>query len=288
MAYSYLNIIVFITATYAYYLLLKPRLTYDKLNDQEAYSKYLTDNYAFLAVYLLVTIILQIMLNINVINEKCGGSVSDNMGYAGIVTIVPWTLIFGVLIVILTIYPGFKSAFSDVIGYYWVSNTANTLVNDLLIDKEIETNVKDMPENEKKTMSETAYAIKEICGNTSVLINQMTPSNFYKFWNILTPLMKPEYKEGGAKFNELPKKRDQLFELVMTKDNIGESLWYIYTGLLVTSVVQLNIYTRGCIRNPKTMEEDYQKFTDLQKTANEKVESGAADPNNITKNIPTL
>ena len=36
------------------------------------------------------------------------------------------------------------------------------------------------------------------------------------------------------------------------------------------------------------MEEDYQKFTDLQKTANEKVESGAADPNNITKNIPTL
>jgi hypothetical protein len=32
---------------------------------------------------------------------------------------------------ILTIYPGFKSAFSDVIGYYWVYGSANKLITEL-------------------------------------------------------------------------------------------------------------------------------------------------------------
>ena len=50
-------------------------------------------------------------------------------------TLWPWTLIFGVLVIILSIYPGFKSAFSDVIGYFWISKSANEIMSQLLIDK---------------------------------------------------------------------------------------------------------------------------------------------------------
>ena len=35
-------------------------------------------------------------------------------------------------------YPGFKSAFSDVIGYFYVSSSANKLLTDLLVNKDIE------------------------------------------------------------------------------------------------------------------------------------------------------
>ena len=38
------------------------------------------------------------------------------------------------MLAVLIIFPGFKSAFSDVIGYYWVSYSANKLVTEILID----------------------------------------------------------------------------------------------------------------------------------------------------------
>ena len=59
--------------------------------------------------------------------------------------------------------------------------------------------------------------------------------------------------------------KKELFELVVKRDNIGEAMWYIYTGLLVTSVVQLKLTTRGCNSNPKTMEDNYQKFLKEEK-----------------------
>ena len=52
-------------------------------------------------------------------------------------------------------------------------------------------------------------------------------------------------------------------------------MWYIYTGLLLTSIVQLKITTRGCVSNPKTMGENYQKFLQQEKTAKKQQEKAA-------------
>jgi hypothetical protein len=41
----------------------------------------------------------------------------------------------------------------------------------------------------------------------------------------------------------------------------------MYTGLLLTSIVQLKITTRGCASNPKTMEQNYQKFLSEEASA---------------------
>ena len=51
---------------------------------------------------------------------------------------------------------------------------------------------------------------------------------------------------------------------------MGESMWYIYTGVILTSIVQMKITTRGCVNNPKTMEQNYQKFVDAEKEAQSK------------------
>lgn len=264
---NYTNIVAFILTTYLYYLLFKPSLSYDKLTDEKELTIHFTNSYTFLAIYFFAVIIIQCIVNINVINESCGGSTSDNIGYAGLITIIPWTLIFGILLVVLTIYPGFKSAFSDVVGYFWISNSANKLITELLIDRNVQENLSEtLSQPTKDEIEKAADAIIKICGNSAVLVNQMTPQNYQHFWEILNPLKKEKYRINSKTYDESEtiEKRNQLFDLVVTKDNIGEAMWFLYTGILVTSVVQLKISSRGCKNNTKTMEENYEKFKEEQ------------------------
>jgi hypothetical protein len=260
MASSYLNIITFLLTTLFYYLAIKPSFTYDMSVDPQKNKQYISRSYMYLAIYLLLVMVIQFIVNASIITSTCGGNITENMGAAGVFTFLPWTLIFGVVILILTIYPGFKSAFSDVIGYFWISSSANKIITELLVDpevqKKIDADTTSTPE-QKEAMQSAADAIIKICGNTSVLINQIVPTNFNSYWSILTPLMKDKYKQPGE---ETDKMKNELFELVVSRDNVGESMWYMYTGILLTSLVQLKMTTRGCASNPETMEKNYQQF----------------------------
>ena len=138
MANSYLNIVTFLLTTLTYYLAIKPSFTYEMSSDPEKHKAYISNSYMYLAVYFLLVIVIQFMVNASIIASTCGGSITENMGAAGVYTFIPWTLIFGVLVIILTVYPGFKSAFSDVIGYFWVSSSANKLITELLINQDLE------------------------------------------------------------------------------------------------------------------------------------------------------
>lgn len=273
MANSYLNIVTFLLTTLFYYLALKPSLSYNLYSNKDEYKSYISNSYMYLAIYILLVIVIQFMVNSSIIASNCGGNITENMGAAGVLTFLPWILIFGVLVLILTIYPGFKSAFSDVVGYYYVSSSATKLLTELLVNKDIEKKLLDDPNmtpEKKEALESAADAIIKICGNTSILINQIVPSNFEQYWGILTPLMKDKYQVGGP---ETDKMKNDLFELVVTRDNVGEAMWYIYTGLLLTSIVQLKITNRGCASNPKTMEANYQKFLEQEQTAKEKQQS---------------
>lgn len=272
MVNSYLNIITFLLTTLFYYFAIKPHITYEILINPTKLQEYKRDNYMYLAVYLLLIMIVQFIVNSSIISTTCGGSITENIGAAGVFTFLPWTLIFGVLLIVLTMFPGFKSAFSDVIGYYWVSSSANKLITELLIDTNVQKSLDADTVStikQKEELQSAAEAIIKICGNTAVLINQIVPDNFNNYWNILQPLMKPKYKVAGPETTSM---KNALFELVVTKDNVGESLWYIYTGLLLTSIVQLKITTRGCVSNSATMEKNYQTFLEAEQTAADKTQ----------------
>jgi hypothetical protein len=210
------------------------------------------------------------MVNASIISSTCGGNITENMGSAGLFTFLPWILIFGVLLAVLSIYPGFKSAFADVVGYYYVSSSANKIITELLIDKDIQTQMNSdstITPDKKEAMQGAADAIIKICGNNSILINQIVPSNFNDYINILKPLMKPKYQVPSPETTAI---LNELFEIVVTRDNVGEAMWFIYTGLLLTSIVQLKITTKGCASSPKTMENNYQKFLDKEQTTKAK------------------
>jgi len=55
-----------------------------------------------------------------------------------------------------------------------------------------------------------------------------------------------------AQFQVLKKYSDlkqQMLNLVIYRDNIGEAMWYIYTGLLLSTILKYNINNRGCVKS---------------------------------------
>jgi hypothetical protein len=297
MTGSYLNIITFLLTTVFYFLALKPKLNYNQISNTDEYKAYLNNNNLYLVIYFLLILITQFIVNTTIISTKCGGNTTQNMSAAGTLTFIPWFLIFGVVIVVILMFPGFKSAFSDVVGYYYVSSSANKLLTDLLINPNINEKISSptnggdkniyppVPSEKlvggatKREMEEAADMILKICGNTSILINQMSPKTFPDYWNTLKPLIKEKYQNDTLL---LDKKRDDLFELVVTKDNVGEAMWYIYTGLLITSITHLKISTRSCNTDPKQIAKNYNEYLEKQKKENKKVKQATSTVYTLT------
>jgi hypothetical protein len=275
MSNSYLNIVTFLATTIVYYMTFKPILTYSISSNPEEYKKYMSDNYLYLAIYFFAVLIIQFIVNSTVISNKCGGKLTQNMGMAAGITFLSWILIFGAIIVVLIAYPGFKTAFSDVVGYYYVSDRASKLLSELLINPEVKDSISssEIDEENKSALEKAASTIIKICGSPSILINQIVPTNFDEYWNILQPLIKPDIKSDTMKLDE---KREELFEIVMSRDNVGEAMWYIYTGLLLTSIVQLRIATLPCQLDKETIEQNMSGYLEEQTKIDERKEAATS------------
>lgn len=259
MNYSFLNIIFFIITTVIYFMAIRPKLTSQMVNNLDAQITYQKQKLLSLGIYFLLVVLVQFVINCAVLSSMCGGNMSQNIGSAAWVTFFNWFLIFGVVIVVLVAFPGMKSAFSDVVGYFYVSRKANQLLMDLLVDAKSSNkiNLATQGNPDKKRELETAAdTILKICGNTSILINQMSPTNFMEYWGLLQPLMKDKYHGNTEASQQI---RNQLFDLVVTKDTIGESMWYLYSGILMVAIVQYRIASNGCKINAKKMEANYKK-----------------------------
>ena len=299
---GYINLIVFILTTILYFVSIKPEVKYDTLETPQSPKG--------LAIYALIILLTQFGLNVSAIIEKCGGSASQNIGVAALFTFLPWTLIFGVVLAVLIAFPGFKSAFSDVIGYFYISDKAHILFSEMLAIKgDVANKIESLPTSEKTAASSTADALIKLCGNMGILINQIVPSNFKDYWQLLQPLMKTDAmleaehlyqnfivterekeqeediktiqsvtpQAGGQSKPASDYYRDELLKLVVSRDNVGEFMWYLYTGVLVISIIQYYILSRGCLSDAATMEKNYQKF--LQNEDDIKAQQDAAGQN---------
>lgn len=307
---SIFNIVLFVIITILFYS-FKKKTTLADVNSPEIKN---SQNKATI-IYFILVLLTQFAFNAYILSTMCGdAAVSRNvMGQAAFYTIIPWTFFFGIVILVLYVFPSFKSAFSDVVGYYYVSSKANDILVTLLKNqgspevtarvfnetegKGVATNVSDTisfsdkspdfaagiemqffdfskPSSEipfdanfghqlkvlrkqlklsqeeakgvdttSEPMNDTAAndLILKICGNSGILINQMLPSNFDSYWNTLSSLFKNQYKGSGG-----DALKQKLFDLVVTRDNVGESMWFIYTGILVSSIVQFQIASSSC------------------------------------------
>lgn len=242
---SFSSIVLFLITTAVYFAYICPNVTLSA-GDKFDFADYTVKLPSGLGMYFVLTVVVQLLLNIAYLAQKCGFNSGKNILPALLFTVIPWTFIFGALMALLFVYPSLKSAFSNVIGYMVIAGSADKLLNKLLMGSEI------------------------ILYNTGILVNQLNLSNFECIWQELKTKLKPgtDVSEGKTK----------LLELVAQKELIGEAVWYVYTAIFVSSIVSYNLASRGCVKDVATMKkerDDYieEKEAKLEqaKTANKTV-----------------
>jgi hypothetical protein len=269
MDISFQSLIFFIIITIIYFVfpsIGKPELKLVDLTEEGVSTNYYTKNIRSLAFYLGLVVVSQLFLNIGYLMSKCGGSLDKNIGAAALFTFIPWILIFGVMLAVLIIFPSFKSAFSNVIGYYVVAGGANDIFGSILLGTDLNEMIESTKdETEKNKLTKAAEAIIKICGNKSILINKMNPNNFLQIWETLKPLM----VTGSYENLEIKQK---LLDLVILKDNIGEAFWYLYTSILISSIVYYNLATRGCVKSVDQIKSEHDNYIKKEEELNKQNE----------------
>lgn len=185
---------------------------------------YFTSKYIILTVlYFLVIIGGEFFINLSISKKVCGTNQYSTTAYY---TIIPWTIMFGLLQPLLTIFPGWLSPFSNTIGYFVVKILGiGTLFNKLLSSK-----IDNFTGVDSKTKL-TSEALEHIYNDRSLLINEISQANFERFWNNMSN--SGLFKSGMGNNDEF---KNKLLSYIKIKDIVAESIWYILTGLLIISV----------------------------------------------------
>lgn len=214
----------------------------------------------FFGIYMLLLIIGEFFINISLTKAMCG---TNQMSTAIFITIIPWFLIFGMLNLVLMVFPGWLSPFSNTIGYGITKLFGiNNLLNDIF-------KAKISPEELKgENMGAMAEALEHIYNDRSLLINEITEENFDNFWINMSPLFKPKVKD-----NVEMKKR--LFDFVRLKDDVAEYIWYMLTGTLVTSVGYNYLTNKGCTQTVKEIKQRHKDYEAQEKANAEAIANGA-------------
>ena len=247
----------FLIITAIYLSGIKPMNSYKNvIADPNTIDQYNQSNYIYTFIYFIVLFVIQLCIGWSVVNATECKIVKDKGRVLGEVfksTALPWLFIFGFSLVVILLKPNFKSVFSNVYGYFWVKSQANSLLTELLKNEkevnQVAATATAANGTSPQDIQNTADAILKICGNTGMLINQITPSNFLEYMNMLKPLMKTDYSVSGVdatNINEVNHIFNKLFQVVESRERIGEYAWYIYTGLFVIAIVSYNISMIPC------------------------------------------
>lgn len=174
----------------------------------------------------------QFFLNYMATSQLCGKAQPK---IAFLNTVIPWLFIFGSIVFLLEMFPGWKSPFSNTFGY---------LVVVLLGIKGVFQKM--MPARHTNKMIEAIYNDK------SMLINEFTPSNFEDMYakSLRQGIFTPEATEYKSTF----------LNMVRLKDYVAEFIWYILTGGLIIAISYNSMSSAKCFKDAETMKEEHRKW----------------------------
>ena len=198
---------------------------------------------ALFVIYFILILVSQFILNIYLAKQMCNSP--SNVGTAAIATIIPWILIFGLLNLLLTMFPGWLAAFSNTIGYAVASIVGvSSLFTEKLLNVENQYGSRD-----------TLKVIQNILSDPSTIINSLNDENVLNFWNksVTVKLFKTDFQlikvdDGKNLDNEL---FYELKKYIMLKNLVSYFIWYLLTGILITSISYNYMLTVPCVQTPK-------------------------------------
>ena len=203
-------------------------------------------------IYFLLVIVTQYIVSLSAIKEKCG---NNDYVSAFMTTAFPWTFIFGILYIVMTMFPAWKAPFANTCGYGFarLAGVRTLLVDDILkkdaykqggggMRKMFKRSAQrggggeEVEDSGLSSVKDMTKAIQNIYSDPSMLINEITIDNYETFWSRMKPLFK-----SSANVH-----KDALFKMILLKDVVAECIWYLLTGMLVTSMVANSIVNTKC------------------------------------------
>jgi len=156
---------------------------------------------------------------------------------AAYITLVPWVLIFGILNLMLLIFPGWLTPFSNTFGY--------GMTVALGIKKVIRNVFKD-PGTVEGQSDKATEALNYIYGNQSLLVNEITMQNFDEFLVSMKTLLKVAADSKEVVI---------LKNLIFLKESVAQYMWFLLTGSLVIAVATNSIINSSCNYSEESLKE---------------------------------
>ena len=198
-------------------------------------------------IYFILVLASQFALNISLAKQMCNSP--SNVGTAALATFIPWLFIFGLLNLLLNVFPGWLSAFSNTIGYAIasVAGVASLFTDQLL--------------NVGKPPNKDAFkVIQNVTNDPSTIINTINDENVEEFWNKSIDVnffnSFPQVKSGA----EPPPQFTQLKNFIRLKNIVSYFIWYLLTGILITSISYNYMLSVPCVQTPKQARQSAAQF----------------------------
>lgn len=230
-------------------------------------------------IYIIAIVSTQISINTALAKSICNNAQSMNVGI--LATVFPMLFIFGLLQLLLTIFPGWVEPFSNTFGYGIAKLVGlHDLMKRLLVSPQFNA------APEKKIIN----AVNSIYNDPSIFINQFSYANredFNKTWDNSYSNGKGIFVKGAgpaplpySAANPNPPPGSHLYQefrnMVKLKDIVGTFVWYMLVGVITTSRSYNYIISQPCSLNASV----------AQKAVNSYIKSTVAAPKTIDKLTP--
>ena len=228
-----ISMILFLILTFMYFI-IKYIL---KLYFQENSNSFIT---ILFFAYIGSIISSQLFVNAGLTKDVCG---TTQWYTAFFMTVIPWLLVFGLLKVLLDIFPGWLSPFSNTFGY-GIAVLFGLKEKFLGLLKVNGTN-----DDKKRIMY-------EIYNNPSVLINQINgirKEDIIEFYNSFSSY----YFKSDLNADTV---LDTLEKYIYLKTYIAEFIWFVLVGTLTISISHNNIINTACKNSVKEMKLRHQEY----------------------------
>ncbi len=209
-----------------------------------------------LLIYTMLIYSMQILVNMKNSNVVCG---ETKGGQAMIWAVVPYTLILGVIMLLMRLTPGIKKPFANTFGYLIISMMGIKATFQKLLVKRTTDG------------SDGSSLIDEVYDNPSLLVNEITPKNF-TFAMLKLAQSKEKTKDDNKASKLLPrnildttvvtkqiieefdkrkssnvsKELNAVYKLVSIKDMISEFIWLVLAGIFACTVSYNSILEANC------------------------------------------
>jgi len=196
-------------------------------------------------IYLGLLLVGMYLINLGITKTMCG---TTQPGTAIMVTAIPWSMVFGVMILMLLAFPGWLSPFSNTLGYLVAKLAGLSTITDKIFAS------KAVRAASSTTGRAAAEALEQIYSDKALLVNQVTPENFETFWSKMSDAKL--FNTGAAQY------KSALYNLIRMKKLVAEMVWALLSGGLASSIATSYIQNTACVQSAKEMIQRHNQYED--------------------------